>query len=487
MASEVSTEKHPKVFISYSWSSRPHEDKVMELAKRLISHGVDVLLDKWDLKEGHDKYTFMEQVVVNPDVCKVLLICDKRYQEKADAREGGVGDETLIISPKLYSQATQEKFVPVVFETDENNKPYLPAYIASRIYIDLSEEAIFESEYEKLIRSIHGVPLNLKPAIGKKPEWISEEKTDFSPLRDIQRQIKGASTTRKREVLCRQFTEQFVNEVATKYSLIGARVTGPLLESKISEMKPLRDMYTDFIELLLSEDLAIADVITHFFEHLYNTTHNLGDQHQSYTESMFEQYDFFIWELFICIIALLFHHERYSDIHNILCHTYFLKQSPGISTLREMTFVEFRSYFQTLETECNKPKSDGSKLLTYTGNLLCEREKKPLFTRETMSKADVILYQLSYLLDARSSIGYWFPTSYVYKNYSPIWPRLKSRKYCEKILPLFGVSTMEELKKLISEHPDPNTPQRQYRYSGGFESPQPFLYELTLEQIGSLY
>ena len=48
-------DKIPKIFISYSWSS---DALVLELANRLVFHGVDVVLDKWDLKEGNDKYEF---------------------------------------------------------------------------------------------------------------------------------------------------------------------------------------------------------------------------------------------------------------------------------------------------------------------------------------------------------------------------------------------------------------------------------------------
>ena len=48
----------PKIFISYSWSS---DWLVVPLAERLVSHGVDVILDKWDLKEGQDKYTFKKR------------------------------------------------------------------------------------------------------------------------------------------------------------------------------------------------------------------------------------------------------------------------------------------------------------------------------------------------------------------------------------------------------------------------------------------
>ena len=105
-----------KVFISYSWAVQA---RVVELAERLIANGIDVILDVWDLKPGHDKYAFMEQSVNDPSVNKVLIICDKTYTAKADARQGGVGDETVIISPEIYGRMNQEKFIPIAFEVDD--------------------------------------------------------------------------------------------------------------------------------------------------------------------------------------------------------------------------------------------------------------------------------------------------------------------------------------------------------------------------------
>src|SRR6185295_5935405 len=101
---------NPKAFISYSWSSAAHEQWVVELAEKLNSDGVHVLLDKWDLKEGHDKFAFMERMVTDPEVEKVLMICDQLYAEKADGRKGGVGTESQIISPEVYAKVDQEKF-----------------------------------------------------------------------------------------------------------------------------------------------------------------------------------------------------------------------------------------------------------------------------------------------------------------------------------------------------------------------------------------
>ncbi len=74
--------KTPKVFISYSWTSQQHQERVREWADRLLSDGVDVILDIYDLQEGQDKNAFMEKMVTDPNVTHVLVICDKGYAEK---------------------------------------------------------------------------------------------------------------------------------------------------------------------------------------------------------------------------------------------------------------------------------------------------------------------------------------------------------------------------------------------------------------------
>ena len=58
----------PKIFISYSWTNPVHEEWVINLAERLVSDGVDVVIDKWNLKEGQDKFNFMETMVKSDDI-----------------------------------------------------------------------------------------------------------------------------------------------------------------------------------------------------------------------------------------------------------------------------------------------------------------------------------------------------------------------------------------------------------------------------------
>lgn len=112
----------PKLFISYSWSSPAHEEWVLNLATQLVEGGIDVTLDKWHLREGHDSVAFMEQMVTDPNMKKVIMVCDRVYTEKTDKRTGGVGTEAQIISPQLYAKADQNKFVAVVTEKNEEGK-----------------------------------------------------------------------------------------------------------------------------------------------------------------------------------------------------------------------------------------------------------------------------------------------------------------------------------------------------------------------------
>ncbi len=126
--------EHPKVFISYAWSSEEYQAKVLSFATDLVSDGVDVQLDKWSLKEGNDTYAFMEQSVTDSSITNVLILLDEQYEIKANLRSGGVGTEIQIISPEIYNKVKQEKFIPVLFERGANGEVYKPTYLKGLLH-----------------------------------------------------------------------------------------------------------------------------------------------------------------------------------------------------------------------------------------------------------------------------------------------------------------------------------------------------------------
>jgi hypothetical protein len=166
---------NPKLYVSYSWSGPDHEAWVLQLATELREVGIDVILDKWDLREGHDAHAFMERMVTDETIKKVALICDRVYVEKANNRSGGVGTETQIITPDIYAKQDQSKFVAVIVERDEDGNPCVPAYYRSRIYIDFTDPSSYVDSSEQLIRWVYDEPVHKKPEIGAKPAFLTAD------------------------------------------------------------------------------------------------------------------------------------------------------------------------------------------------------------------------------------------------------------------------------------------------------------------------
>ena len=74
-----------KLFISYSWTNQDHETWVLNLANDLVENGVHVIIDKWDLKEGQDSYSFMEKMVSDTEIQKVLIISEDRKSTRQNS------------------------------------------------------------------------------------------------------------------------------------------------------------------------------------------------------------------------------------------------------------------------------------------------------------------------------------------------------------------------------------------------------------------
>lgn len=476
----------PKVFISYSWSS---DAIVVPLAERLVAHGIDVVLDKWDLKEGQDKYTFMEQCVNNTEITKVLIISDRKYALKANSRAGGVGDETIIISGEMYGRMKQEKFIPIIAERDAEGNPLLPAYIKSRIYIDLSSEETYEAEYEKLLRNIYEKPLYRKPKLGNRPEWLDEEKTNLFPLTDLIRQIKGSSTGKKQLSCVVGFINEYIKTLKEYFTTVTGK--GEQVYTQFVEMKQIRDVFLDFLPALSETELSFSGIICDAFEQMYNTLTNakgFDSEAMQASDDDYEIYHIHIWELFICLIAFLRDKRDYKAIHEVLTHTYFLTESCLNNNVAQANYCEFRFHSRIVE-EVYKPTIEKKSKFTLLGDTIYnEREKLPIYSKEAIAEADLFLYQVCNALElvegkAAYRKYYWFPTLYVYAKKAPEeWAKIRSRQYCEKMYVLFGVTTIEELKEALKNCQT----DKDMHYQGSFDRAPGILSYIELEDIGSV-
>lgn len=467
----------PKVFISYSWTSAHHEEWVIDLAKRLVDNRVDVVLDKWDLQPGHDLFSFMEKMVRSDEIDKVLIICDKGYYDKAEARQGGVGTETQIISPEVYSDVRQEKFIPIVSERDERSNPYIPTYIKSRMYIDLSSNETFEVEYEKLLRNLYSRPEHRKPALGQAPSWLFEDSPPHFKTANINKQIRDAINRNPSRVnnLAKDFIYNYFDSLDLfQIESLESPYDQQIME-KIVDMLPLRDDYIEFLDLICSikDDMDTSIIIT-FFEDIYRFTQPPIDI-SSYRKIQYDHYKFLIHELFIYTVAIMIENDQYNALGELLKSEFFIKDR-----FNRTEHSNYRVFYTTHpaldELRKNRINSRHFSIAAETIKSRATFRKYPI---EKIVDADLILHYIS-VLDKHS--WFWFPILYIYREEMvkiEIFKRLKSKRHFEKVKGLFMVNNEEDLKSLLATYEQPDN----YRYPGSFNSVPSLLEQIKPEEV----
>ena len=123
---------NPTVFVSYSHDDKQHEEWVLKLATDLRSHGVNAILDQWDLRLGADLRFFMENGLSASNL--VLCICSEEYVKKVNSGLGGAGYEGMIMSQSLLNNANSEFIISIVRNNFSPQK--VPLAFGSKLYID---------------------------------------------------------------------------------------------------------------------------------------------------------------------------------------------------------------------------------------------------------------------------------------------------------------------------------------------------------------
>ncbi len=450
-------EENPKLFISYSWSNPDHEKLVINLATELIENGVDVIFDKWDLKEGQDANAFMERMVTDTEIKKVVIICDRVYAEKANRRSGGVGTETQIISPEIYSKADQNKFVAVLSEKDENGNPYLPIYYKSRIYIDLSNDELYASNFEQLLRWIYDKPLYIKPSLGKQPSFLSEE----NPI------SLGTTTKHRRALdairLNREYTKGALEEYLSTFArnLESFRITYKEDELDTFDDKVIDniDKFLPYRNELITLLFAIAQYrntreviqqLHRFFEslipYLYKPEHATTDRNWDY-----DNFRFIIHELFLYSVACLLKYECFDLVAYLLHQNFYMEKNPEYGRNAMVPFTLFCEPVRSLVHRNDRLKL---RRLSLQADLLIQRSKTSGVTDRQLMQADFVLF----IRDALDSIKKgtyqsWFPITLIYaEDYSgsfEVFARAQSKEYFDELKCLFEINQKEDFTTLF--------------------------------------
>lgn len=448
--------EHPKVFISYSWSGAEHEQFVMELATALRTHGVDAILDKWRLKPGQDKYVFMESMVTDPSVVKVLVLCDSKYQEKANNRTGGVGTESQIISQELYSKVQQTKFIPVLCERREDGEDFLPVFMKGRLYVDLSSDERYGEGLDELLRLIFDQPLHPEPLLGEAPAFLKSERGGLPMAKELasaQRAIKENKANR--EGLVMLFIRSVVAEINRQYVRPeGKQGYDEEIYQAILNTKGLRDQVSDFADTVASFSNDDPKALKSCIYLLEQMGQQFGPpiENSSYVSGWADLYRFFALEATLIITASLLRYERWQSLKWFLKYPYLVRTD--YSDPQTFDITVFDPFIVSMDEHRNyRMRTNRASLTADILKERCSTEHSPF--RELV-QADVFLalYGVANAADSQANgmLRFWAPRTSVYSSDArrlPIFLKAVDPDIREGIRMAVGASSAKDMASRI--------------------------------------
>jgi hypothetical protein len=456
---------HPVVFISDAWKPEATKQWVKNLAQELRENGVDVQLDQFHLKPGHDAQHFMEQMVTRPDVKKVLLVCTQAYKHKADRREGGAGTEAQIISPELANRVDQTKFVPLIRERDEHGKEYLPAFLASTTYIDFSNDDAYDASFEALLRDIFDRPATPPPPVGTPPSYITEGTPVLATAgrgRTIERALKQGQPVARG--LLEDYGDAFVSAVQ-EYRLTPEQGKQADFDQRlvdtIHELRLYRD---DFLGVLAGiarhgTDSGMIEVVHSLLERTLSLR-GRPEHINSWSEEWYENFGFLCRDLFLCSVATLVRYKQYDFACYLLGEPYYFR-SPGQYEGSTRSFTIFDdARFRGLD-DMRRQRLQSNRR-SYVADLMKECVPRQHFDFEAYKEMDFLLYLRSVLdialLKEDPSHGYfleraiWMPRTRIYMeqgNRFELFDRSQQPRYRDVVLALLGVAGKAEFTERL--------------------------------------
>ena len=447
----------PRVFISYSWTNQQHEQLVLDIATELCENGIDAILDKWDLKEGDDADAFMEQMVSDPTIKKVLIVCDKMYSEKSDNRKGGAGTEAQIISRKVYEQTDENKFVVAAFEmNEETGKPYLPVYYGSRKYIDFTDVNKYSQKFEELVRWVYDKPLFVKPEIGHVPDYIvSDEKKTLGTTAAYKRAISLVAEGKSNAAgAVKSYLSTFSSNLKSfqlPSCCSGTDYYDQVMDS-VNNFVPYRDEWLVLLRTICNNSLLDATFNSYikFFEDIHIYTRRRSKITYPYDQEE-ENMKFIEYELMLCFIAMLIKTESFAALAELF-NTVFYNREADNELEATYSFLSFEHFINCI---ARKNLASPTVYLSLQANILKERmDACSELSSEDICQADFVawLFYISRNHEERS-IERWYPHNLLYSCFLrrpfEIFARAESLKYYDKIKVIFDYNSIDDIKELF--------------------------------------
>lgn len=447
----------PKVFISYAWGDEEYQQWVEQLGRRLADEGIEVILDQWSLKPGQDAFAFMERMVTDLDVRKVLCLCEPQYCAKANANKGGAGAEKTIFSSEVYGKVDQEKFIPVITGLANDGSVPLPVPLINLIYFDFSDPTRMEINFAHLVRNIWGRPLTKPPMIGPPPAFMFENSlSTVAPYARELRVFTDAAEKGNNPKQARGHAKAFVKKwTASLDSLvIRERPEGDVIEEMLRRLDAFQVVRADFVRFLMRgidyvENFDVASDVSFVLQ----AGLNLQQRASGYTFD--EGLKYALRDLVVVTTALLVEHP--SELNGFM-KTQYTRESHDDET--SLAVFDCHLDGLTAHNHRNADKEGRGRWLSVVGH-------------EAQKRADPELVDFSVLIEADFLLALRFPQGW-YPRYVPYASRRFGafpffRKAAQDISSLKTVLNVESVTTLFERVDGLGSQLRDWRFHGDID------------------
>ena len=377
----------------------------------------------------------------------VRLDGGRSYAERADARVGGVGTETQILTPDLYGGQNPDKFVLVVCERDEQGKPYVPTYYKGRIHIDLSRDDVYAAGHEQLVRWVFDKPLHVRPEIGQRPAFLDEHfqidlGTGATGRRCLDAIVHGKPTALGSFTA---YLDLFIENLERfRIERSPEKEFDDQVVQSIDDFLPFKNECLGIFKAAAqySPSGDFGGALHRFFERMLEYTGRPEGVTQ-YRDEDCDNFKFLAHELFMSSIAVFLRFERFEFVSSLTTRQYVLPRSLRESRDHPVAgFAAISHHLGSFESRKRRLKSNRTSL---HADKLIERVAGALIERRELCQADFVLYVKSQI-----HAMHWYPQTWIYigerSGTLEFFARASSAEYFRRVMTLvFNITDKEPL------------------------------------------
>lgn len=385
---------------------------------------------------------------------KVIMVCDRIYVEKADARRGGVGAESQIISPELYGKSQQDKFAAVIREVDSEGQPFVPIFYKGRIHFDLSNDERYETQYEELLRWLLGKPQRIKPPLGAIPRHIADP--SHQPIVTESRFRRADEAVRINAPTSAGLIREFCDALVVEFGNLKLQKQENVErdDEVVTSIEAARPYVFQVLTLAssiikFSSDTRAIDTLHALVEQLGNLMFRPEDVSQ-WNPRDFDGYRFLCHEIFLGIIAIALREDRFDVTDRMLSRPYLVNKEHRGDRATD-SFGVFQQEIASFEHR-NRRLSLGRSSLQ--ADFLKKFHTSGIPNFDDLMQADFVLYLRFMATKKGQTFDSWYPVTLVYaaSRYRPfpIFARSESRDYFQRICGTIGIPELGEFKQLVT-------------------------------------